>query len=101
MGAVEGTRSKSDYLIWKQVVVDPWEIRVYCKGCLSNGATYTLALLDVITNVPPKSRFEVARWLRDSVGCPMSGPSHMETVIRAFKVQSDGTIQPVSIREAA
>lgn len=100
MGPQEGHRSKSPFLVWKAVVHEPWEIRVYCGGCLSNGNTITMSLLDAITNVPTKERFQVARLLRDSVGCPMPGPSHRKVVVKAFRVLTDGSTQPARLRAA-
>jgi hypothetical protein len=41
-----------------------------------------VALLDGITRVPTTERYVVARLLRDSVGCPMPGPSHRKVVIQ-------------------
>lgn len=79
-------RFPEDVLVWEEGrVKDPWDLRAYCKGCLDYGPTVPLAKLDHVVNIPGADRFEVARIIRDSVGCPMSGPSHAKVIIRWFR----------------
>ena len=55
-------------------------ISVTPKG-RAQATVVSTALLDGITRVPPAERFTVGRLLRDSVECPMPGPSHRKVTI--------------------
>lgn len=69
-------------LFWDDHVVgDAWEVKVYCAGCRGYGPTVPMAKLDHVVNIPSRSRMEVGTLLRDSVGCPMPGPSHSRVEI--------------------
>lgn len=69
--------SYEEMTMWDEgEVVDPWELTALCEGCASYGPTLPLAVLDRVINIPAHGRMEVGRLIRDSVGCPMSGPSH-------------------------
>lgn len=69
-------------LFWEDgEVTDPWEATAYCSGCRDYGPTVPLAKLDHIVNIPAEARMEVGTLLRNSVGCPMSGPSHSKVEV--------------------
>ena len=77
----KGTKHTSEYLIWDPTSKDGGTLLAYCKGCRGSGVLFPHALLDGITRVPPGERVTVARLLRDSVECPMPGPSHSRVEI--------------------
>jgi hypothetical protein len=77
----KGTKTTSEYLIWDPECQEGGTLLAYCSGCQNSGSLFTTALLDGITRVPPAERFTVGRLLRDSVECPMPGPSHRKVII--------------------
>lgn len=58
-----------------------------------------LALLDHVVNVPADQRMEVGVLLRDSVGCPMPGPSHDKVVLKWSRQSSDGCVSEDAISD--